>query len=103
MPISGSDPVNDLNQALFGVRRPQAGEVRSGEAPPSTGNAGDTVALSPEFKEREAVVNQIRALPDVRADKLSSVQQALAAGQLHVDKERLAAGVILETVLNAVA
>ena len=104
MAISGSDPVNDLNQALFGVRRPQGGNPRSGETgTPSTGNTGDTLVLSPEFKERESVAKQIRALPDVRVDQLSSIQQALAAGQLQVDGERLAAGVIRETVLNAVA
>ncbi len=104
MAISGSDPVNDLNQALFGVRRPQGGNARSGDSvTPSTGNTGDTLVLSPEFKEREAVAKQIRELPDVRVDQLSSIQQALAAGELHVDGERLAAGVIRETVLNAVA
>ena len=103
MAISGSDPVNDLNQALFGVRRPQGGDKRTGEAPtPSTGSIGDTVAFSPETKEREAVVNQIRALPDVRVEQMSSVEQALAAG-LRVDGKRIAAGVIRETVLNAVA
>ena len=104
MAISGSDPVNDLNQALFGVRRPQGEEKRVGAAPTqSTGRIGDTVAFSPEVKERESVVNQIRALPDIRVNQLSSVQQALAAGTLHVDGERLAAGIIRETVLNAVA
>lgn len=104
MTISGSDPVNDLNQALFGVRRPQGGDKRQGEAASQlNGKTGDTVAFSPEVKEREAVVNQIRELPDVRIDQLSSVQEALAAGQLQIDGERLAAGVIRETVLNAVA
>jgi flagellar biosynthesis anti-sigma factor FlgM len=103
MAISGSDPVNDLNQALFGVRRPPGGGTRSGEAATSSaGKAEDIVALSQEFKERESVVSQIQALPDVRVDQLSSIQQALAEGQLHVDGERLAASVIRETVLNAV-
>ncbi len=104
MAISGSDPVNDLNQALFGVRRPQGGDKRAGDSPTqSPGRIGDTVAFSPEIKEWDAVLKQIRALPDVRVDQLASVQQALAAGLLQVDGERLAAGVIRETVLNAVA
>jgi flagellar biosynthesis anti-sigma factor FlgM len=104
MAISGSDPVNDLNQALFGVRRPQGGDTRSGDASTSkTGKTGDVVALSPEFKERESVVNQIHGLPDVRVHQLSSIQKALNEGQLQVDGERVAAGVIRETVLNAVA
>ena len=104
MTISGSDPVNDLNQALFGVRRPQVGDRRSGEAQTqSVGERRDTVVFSPEIKEREALVSQIRALPDIRIDQVSSIQQALADGQLHVDGSRLAAGVIKETVLNAVA
>jgi len=104
MAISGSDPVNDLNQALFGVRRPQGRDTRAGEAlTQSTGRSGDTVDFSPAVQEHEAVAKQIRALPDIRVDQLSSVQQALAAGTLHVDGERLAAGVIREAVLNAVA
>jgi len=104
MAISGSDPVNDLNQALFGVRRPQEDGRHRGESTTSlTRSTGDVVAFSQEVKEREAVVNRIRALPDVRVDQLSSVQQALDSGQLQVDGERLAAGVIRETVFNAVA
>lgn len=104
MAISGSDPVNDLNQALFGVRRPQGGDKRTGDASttPSVGRIGDTVAFSPGIMEREAVVNQIRALPDIRVEQLALVQQALASGQLHVDGDRLAAGVIREIILNAV-
>ena len=104
MAISGSDPVHDLNQALFGVRRPQGAEKRVGEAPTrSTGNSVDTVAFSPEIKEREAVITQIHALPDIRIDQVSSIHQALADGQLHIDGERVAASVIRETILNAVA
>lgn len=104
MAISGSDPVHDLNQALFGVRRAQGTEKRLGEATPqSTGNSRDTVAFSPEIKERDAVIKQIHALPDIRVDKLSPIQQALADGQFHIDGDLLAGGVIRETVLNAVA
>ena len=104
MAISGSDPVNDLNHALFGIRPTPEGEKRSGEilsAAPS--KAGDTVAFSQETQERETLVNQIRALPDIRVDQLSSIQKALASGQHQVDGERVASGVIRETVLNAVA
>ena len=104
MTISGSDPIHDLNQALFGIRRPQGGDTRSGDTTsPSAGNSGDTVALSQEIKEREALVSQIQALPDVRIDQVSPLKEALAAGRFHIDGERLAAGVIRETVLNAVA
>ena len=78
MAISGSDPVNDLNQALFVVRRPPGGDTRSGDvATSSAGKTGDIVALSSEFKEREAVVNQIQALPDVRVDQLSSIPPSM--------------------------
>ena len=104
MAISGSDPVSDLNQALFGVRRPQSGEKRSGEVPSqSTGHPGDTVVFSSAIKEQESVINQIHALPDIRVDYVESIQKALEAGDHHVDGVRIAAGVIRETVLNAVA
>jgi anti-sigma28 factor (negative regulator of flagellin synthesis) len=104
MAISGSDPVNDLNQALFGVRRAQAGDKRPGDAAsPSPGHAGDTVVFSSAIKERESVVNQIHALPDIRVDYVASIQKALDAGEHHVEAVRVAAGVIRETVLNAVA
>lgn len=104
MAISGSDPVHDLNQALFGVRRSQGTEKRASEATSqSAGNSLDTVAFSPEIKEREAVIKQIHALPDIRVDQLSPIQQALADGDYYIDGDRLAAGVIRETVLNAVA
>jgi len=104
MAISGSGPVHDLNQALFGVRRSQDTDKRVGEATSqSTGSRLDTVAFSSEIKERDAVIKQIHALPDIRVDKLSSIQQTLADGQFHIDGDRLAGGVIRETVLNAVA
>jgi len=104
MAISGPDPVHDLNQALFGVRRSQGTEKRAGEATSqSSGTTLDTVAFSPESKERDAVIKQIHELPDIRVDQLVPIQQALADGQYHIDGHRLAAGVIRETVLNAVA
>ncbi len=104
MAISGPDPVHDLNQALFGVRRSQGTEKRVGEATSqSTGHSLDTVAFSPESKERDAVIKQIHELPDIRVDQLTPIHQAIADGQYHIDGHRLAAGVIRETVLNAVA
>lgn len=104
MAISGSDPVHDLNQALFGVRPSPATDKRAGEAKSqSNGNSLDTVAFSPETKERESVIKQIHALPDIRVNQISSIQQTLADGQYYIDGDRLAKGVIRETVLNAVA
>jgi len=104
MAISGSDPVHNLNHALFGVRRAHETEKRVGEGTSqATGTSRDTVAFSPEIKEREAVIQQIHALPDIRVDQISSIQQTLADGQYFVDGERLANGVIRETLFNAVA
>lgn len=102
MGISGPDSIHDLSQVLTGTRRTEgAGGHPRGQVGDTTKATGDTVALSSESLERGTIIEQIKALPDVPTKELSAIRAAIENGTYQVNSERVAAGVIHDTVLNS--
>ena len=102
MGISGPDSIQDLSQVLTGTRRTEgAGGRPSGQVGESPRTAHDTVALSNESVERGAILEQIKALPDVPTKDLAAIKAAIENGTYRVDSERVASGVIQDTFLNS--
>lgn len=102
MGISGPESIQDLSQVLTGTRRTEgAGSHPRGQVGDSTSPTNDTVALSSESLERGAIIEQIKALPDVPTKELSAIRAAIENGTYRVDSEKVAAGVIQDTFLNS--
>jgi len=102
MGISGSDSIQNPNQVLTGTRRTEgAGGHSHGHVRNSQTATNDTVALSSESLERGAIIEQVKALPDVPTKDLSAIRAAIENGTYRVDSDRVAAGVIRDTVLNS--
>ena len=102
MGITGPDSIQDLHQVLTGTRRTEgAGGHPRGQVGDSKTATSDTVALSSESLERGAIIEQIKALPDVPTKDLSAIRAAIESGTYRVDSDRVAAGVIQDTVLNS--
>ena len=103
MAIPGLDSVQGFNHPFVGPRKT---EERVGDPQRTTGQRGgvqsDSVAISSELRERQALIDRIHALPDIRLDKISPVQDALVNGRLEGKGDRVAAGIIKETFLDAV-
>ena len=105
MTIPGSDPINDLKQVFLGLNKTEGTEgPQYKKVAGQTSNVpGDAVNFSTELKEREAIIQQVQALPDIREAQIQSIREALAQGQTLGNGELVAAGVIKETILNTVA
>jgi flagellar biosynthesis anti-sigma factor FlgM len=61
----------------------------------------DTVALSSESLERGAIIEQIKALPDVPTKELSAIRAAIENGTYRVSSEQVAGSVFKETLLDS--
>ena len=101
--ILGSDPLRDVHH--------EVGTSQSVERTPSLpkgpsrppGGGTDVVALSSAVQTREMLIAQVRALPDIRVERVEAVRNTTLASSSPVNSELVAAGLIRETVLNAVA
>ena len=102
MGITGPDSIKDLHQVLTGTRRTEgAGGHPRGHVRDSQTATNDTVALSSESLERGAIIEQIKALPDVPTKDLSAIRAAIENGTYRVDSDQVAAGLIRDTVVNS--
>lgn len=91
--------VNGL-QDLLGVAsttQPQGQPAKSATVPTSSTLAGDQATLS----SAGATVSQAAGEPDVRLDKVASVQSALAAGTYNVPASAVASKVVDALLGNA--
>ncbi|MGC8549977.1 MAG: flagellar biosynthesis anti-sigma factor FlgM [Acidobacteriaceae bacterium] len=89
--LSGSNGVNAVNRAQMSpeVNSADSGKPESGSTAPAGG--ADTATLSAGAKLASHMAN----VSDVRMDKVTGVQQALAAGTYHVDAGKVADKIIL--------
>ena len=68
----------------------------------SSGASGDSVHITQSARSLAAMAQTIRDIPDVNAERVASVQQAIASGQYTISSERIAARLLqLEQDLHA--
>ena len=88
MVISGNSGIGGINKA-YGVD-----SVKSGKGVRETGKSksqrGDEVVLSSEAQGLQQQIAAIKALPDVRMDKVEELTRRVEAGQYQVDAAKLA-------------
>jgi negative regulator of flagellin synthesis FlgM len=73
----------------------QAGgqEPRRSPAPPA---AGDSVVLSPQARRIQRAKQLLERVPEVRADLVARLREAVREGRYRVDAERTASAIIRE-------
>ena len=88
MIISGNSGINSVSKA-YGVEA-----AKSSKSVRETGKAGskrsDEVVLSSEAQGLQQQIAAIKALPDVRMDKVNELSLKIESGQYQVDAAKLA-------------
>ena len=88
MIISGNNSISGINKA-YGVDTVKSGKgVR--EAGKSSTQRSDEVVLSSEAQGLQQQIAAIKALPDVRQDKVAELSHRIESGQYQVDAAKLA-------------
>jgi len=62
--------------------------------------SGDSVELSTEAKIMQEAVKALKALPDVREEKVEQIKQQIADGTYEIDSKKISKKMILESVVN---
>jgi flagellar biosynthesis anti-sigma factor FlgM len=88
-PLTGSNPLTD--------ERP--GRLAKGGTVLET-DGRDTVSLTAKGREFKAAFDQARSLPDIRLERVQLLRQQLEKGTYRVEADRIAVGMIDETVEN---
>ena len=88
MIISSNNGISKAGK-LYGVD-----QVKSGKSTREAGKSGakinDEVVLSSEAQELQQNVSAIKALPDVRADRVAELTPLVESGQYKVDAAKIA-------------
>ncbi len=100
MQITGNNPFAQLDAYVKNIG-PKKNRVQSSltEAP-KEGLSEDRVALSPEAKKIQEAKKIIDALPDIREDKVAEIRARIQNGAYTVDSEKVAFGIMKESILN---
>ena len=89
LPLPAGDPAGDPRR-----ERPTEPIERHGPA------GKDTVSLTARGREFKAAVEQAQTLPDIRLDRVEQLKRQLAAGTYRIEGDRIAVGMIDETLEN---
>ncbi|MHC1759579.1 MAG: flagellar biosynthesis anti-sigma factor FlgM [Negativicutes bacterium] len=88
MIISGNSGINSVNKVY------RADSVRSGKSISNTAGSGssrsDEVVLSSEAQGMQQQIAAIKALPDVRQDRVNELTLKIESGQYQVDAAKIA-------------
>lgn len=78
------------------TRRTDAARTQDGAKPGAASRstataAADKVELTPSALLLQRLAEQLRSIPDVDAERVRSIKEAIAAGEYRVDADRIAA------------
>ncbi len=101
MTIPGLDPSGELGRLFFQIQSKSSEEkdVRQPNALPQ--RSVDPVDLSRLARDIRTYSARASELPDLRADRIEHIQQALDKGIELATSEQLVAAIARETILNA--
>lgn len=66
------------------------------------GSSDDRIEVSAGVKEFNRIKSALKGLPELRDDKVNQVSEELSSGKFNVDSERIASGIVKESILNIV-
>ena len=99
MEINGKNIQTDVNNYVKQVEQPQrVGTTGQRQTPPRP--QGDTVELSNEAKALQRLEKALKAVPEVREDKVAEIRKQLAQGTYKVDGQKIAFNMLKESVFN---
>jgi len=101
MNISDNSPIHDLAGLLSGLRDATAVKAQAPKVHPKTENE-DQVRISTRAKEFQRAYELIAQAPDIRADKVAQLQEAIQTGTYNVRGEQVANKLISHTILDAI-
>jgi negative regulator of flagellin synthesis FlgM len=97
--IDGNQPAGIKAYTSQKTSRPRRnGKVSDGQA--ALDSCQDRVLLSPMAKEIQLAIRQLQDIPDVRVEKVSEIKNQVDKGTYPVSSEKIARGMIDESLLN---
>ncbi len=96
MEVSGNGPFVYLEAYMNNAK--DKGAVAASETVAPVAQA-DKVELSPQAKELQEAKHQLEQVPDIRTDKVESLQQAIKDGTYEVNGEKVALKMIRQSLL----
>lgn len=76
----------------------RVGRVQGQQVQEQTGGESDVIQLSPQSRLMQKASEVIYQAPEVRADKVAAVQDAVAQGTYQVDSQKVANKLIAEMI-----
>jgi negative regulator of flagellin synthesis FlgM len=93
--------INDIS-GIPGLYGPQAAK-KTGTKKAGAAAREDKVELSQEAREAMALRSKVDAVPEVRSEKIRSLQQAISSGTYRPDAREVATKMIKSKVFNGLA
>ena len=100
-------PIDQINRAATealsnnGKARGKTEASKSGDATPNQAPATDKVSLSEQSLQVRELQQRLDQVPEVDAEKVQAIKQAIARGDYPVDAQKLAANLMnLEKILS---
>ena len=101
--MEGPNDIKDISLHTNHILQTQAqrkAPTKSTETPQHH-PAEDSVNLSSTSQKLEAIHKAISDLPDIRADRIAQIRQALDSGTYHVSSQQIADSIVQETIRNS--
>ena len=89
MIISGNSGINSVNK-VYGADSVKAGKGVRNTTATAAARRGDEVVLSSEAQGLQQQIAAIKALPDVRQDRVNELTLKIESGQYRIDAAKLA-------------
>jgi negative regulator of flagellin synthesis FlgM len=102
MNISDMSPLHDLAGLLSGLHDVSKSKPQNTKVEPKPNNNEDQVRISTRAKEFQRAYELVVQAPDIRADKLAPVEEALKTGTYNVRGEQVANKLIAHTILDRI-
>ena len=101
MNISSKGHVNDLAGLLSGLQDVTKTKAKVQKVEPKA-DQQDKVRISTQAKEFQRAYELINKTPDIRADKVAPLEQAIKTGTYNVRGEQVANKLIEQTILDTI-
>ncbi|MEJ2038410.1 MAG: flagellar biosynthesis anti-sigma factor FlgM [Desulfosarcinaceae bacterium] len=100
MKITGQNTPLQLDAYLKQVRQQQQNNLEQQGSAGQAGRANDTVQLSNRAREVQQAASALKAMPDVRQDKVQQVKMDIDKGTYQVSGQKTAQGMLQESLEN---
>ena len=100
MTIPGLDPSGELGRLFFQIQSKSSNEKDATRSRPVLQGGTDAVDLSRLAQDIRTYSSQAAELPEIRAEKIQAIQQALSEGREIATVGQLGDALVRETILN---